>query len=68
MNCQHSVGGLQPQCEACNLEAAVAQGQAGLEGRRSPLPQFESGHERTGEERLGGNTTRSLISVAQMSS
>lgn len=69
INCQHSVRGAQPQCDACNLEAAVAQGQtSGLGGRGSPPPQLEDGQERTGEGRLGGNTRGSLISVAQMSS
>lgn len=74
INCQHSVGGAQPQCEACNLEAAAVQGQtSGWGGQGSPPSRLEGGHDRTGEERrrekrLGGNATGSLISVAQMSS
>lgn len=71
INCQHSSGGAQPQCEACNLEAATGQGQtSGWRGRESPPSQLERGHDRTGEERWGWgwNATGLLISGAQMSS
>lgn len=51
------------------METAAVQGQtSGWGGRGSPPSQLEGGHDMTGEERLGGNATGSLISVAQMSS
>lgn len=47
----------------------MVQGQTsgGRAGGR-PQPELKQGHEREGEKRLRGNTTGSLISVAQMSS
>lgn len=60
---------MQPQCEVYNLVAATVQGQtSGCGAGERPQSELKQGHEREGEERLRGNTTGSLISVAQMSS